>query len=181
MVKILVANTPGEMRAEVVDHLTRLRGLYDREAKSATTRREIARMEAARAAIGSALYDIENAFVMPKQEEKYPMSDTQPWKDRALAATQGSQFGAILRCAMGVERDATPRFEGKASITSDGYVMCDFVDRNGGAHMGSFVGDLGDLELNIRGLSRHLDLAVEDIEELNTLLLTTWIAQDYRP
>ena len=101
------------------------------------------------------------------------------WKDKALAATRGSQFGAILRCAFDVEREAKPRFCGKATITSDGFVMCDFVDLNGGAHWGAFVGDFTGLDRNVEGLAKHLALNSDDHNAL-TAAVTNWIATDYR-
>jgi hypothetical protein len=41
---------------------------------------------------------------------------------------------------LGSGRNAVPRFEGKAAISSDGFVMCDMVDQHGDYHTGAFVG-----------------------------------------
>jgi hypothetical protein len=79
------------------------------------------------------------------------------WKQRALAATSGSQFGAIVAAALGEEIPA-PCFRGRPSITSDGYLMCDFVDRDGNGRMGAFVGSLADVVRNTCGLADHLGL-----------------------
>jgi hypothetical protein len=101
------------------------------------------------------------------------------WKARAIAATRGTRFGAILACAMDIERDATPRFVGKAAVTSDGFVMCSFVDRDGNGHLGAFVGAASDLDSNVDGLARHLRLTDADSRAL-AALVAGWIATDYR-
>lgn len=99
--------------------------------------------------------------------------------DKALAATAGTQFGAIIRCAYDLERDACPRFVGKASITSDGFVMCSFVDRHGEGHMGAFVGSARDLSANIAGLIRHCSMKADEAEAFRAKL-NAWVATDYR-
>jgi hypothetical protein len=97
------------------------------------------------------------------------------WKQKALAATRGSQFGAIVACALG-EKTRAPYFSGRPSITSDGYVMCNFVDRNGEGHMGAFVGSFSDVQRNTKGLADHLKLNVEDRAEY-TGALTKWLGR----
>ena len=92
--------------------------------------------------------------------------DKMDWRARALAATQGSRFGAILRCALNVERDAIPRFEGAPSLTSDGFLLCNFVDRNGNLHWGAFVGSADDVARNLEGLCAHLRMTRADAREL---------------
>lgn len=101
------------------------------------------------------------------------------WKDKAIAATNGSQFGAILRCASERNTDQCPRFEGKAYITSDGFVMCSFVTRDGEYKSGAFVGSAKDLYRNVDGLSAHLRLSVDDQAALKALV-DGWVASDYR-
>lgn len=91
-------------------------------------------------------------------------------KERILEATVDTKFGAILRCALNVERDATPRFTNKATVTSDGYVMCNFVDRDGNMRWGAFVGSKEDVLQNVRGLSRHLRLDHAQHTELATVV-----------
>lgn len=98
---------------------------------------------------------------------------------KILSATRESKLGAILRCALGVEREATPRFVGKANVTSDGFVMCDFVDHNGDGHHGAFIGALSDLDLNLIGLSKHLGMTPTEYNQL-TALTTSWIGKDWR-
>lgn len=78
---------------------------------------------------------------------------------KILAATQGSQLGAIVRCAYGLERDAIPRFCGKGCMTSDGFIMANFVDRHGIGHMGAFVGSHEDFDRNVKGLALHCGLS----------------------
>lgn len=99
------------------------------------------------------------------------------WKDKALAATRGSQLGAIIACAIGREQPV-PCFHGKARITSDGFVMCDFTRFNGEHKMGAFVGSLNDLIRNAVGLANHLNLDAEERVEFAERL-SGWIATDY--
>ena len=78
---------------------------------------------------------------------------------RALAATNG-QLHAILACAAGKDTKwgGAPQFHGKAYITSDRFIMCNFTDAKGRGHMGAFVGSLSDLDRNVEGLCAHLKL-----------------------
>lgn len=99
--------------------------------------------------------------------------------DKLLAATAGTQFGAIIRCAYDLERDACPRFVGRATVTSDGFLMCSFVDRHGEGHSGAFVGSASDLQRNIDGVTRHCKLSASDAAEFRAKL-AAWIATDYR-
>lgn len=95
-------------------------------------------------------------------------------KDKVLAATYGTKLGAILRCALDVERDAQPRFVGKATVTSDGFIVCNFVDSDGEAHFGAFVGSKQDLWGNVLGLCDHLKLQKAEIGEL-TNVVDAWL------
>ena len=104
---------------------------------------------------------------------------TQSWKDKAIAESDGTQTGAILRCALDLNTDAYPRFEGKATVTSDGFLMCNFVDRNGRGHYGAFVGSVGDLHRNIASLANNLKLADQDHEALRAAI-KNWIGKDWR-
>lgn len=94
----------------------------------------------------------------------------QELQKKILAVTQNGQFGAILRCALGVERDALPRFTGRAVVTSDGFVMATFISSDGETHLGAFVGSKKDLVQNVEGLSRWLKLSPEEDRELRTLV-----------
>lgn len=107
------------------------------------------------------------------------MSNFSAWKNRVFTATKGSKFGAILRCAMGIDNDNYPKFSGKCSVTSDGFVMCNFLDRNGIFHLGAFIGAWQDIENNINGLSIHLKLKEKEKKELFDSV-NIWIGSDYR-
>ena len=100
------------------------------------------------------------------------------WQEKALIATRGTRFGAILACAAGRE-ESGPAFRGKACITSDGFVTCDFIDGRGSYHHGAFVGAASDLDSNVSGLVRHLKLKESDAKALRRLV-DSWIATDYR-
>jgi len=80
------------------------------------------------------------------------------WEDKALIATRGTRLGAILDCAMNVGRAKLPRFEGRATISSDGCVHCNFVDKGGYGHVSAFIGSVDDLSRNVEGLAEHLNL-----------------------
>jgi hypothetical protein len=96
------------------------------------------------------------------------------WQDRCLAVTRGTQFGAILLAAMGRKTEYVPRFVGRAYLTSDGFLMCDFVDREGRYHTGAFVGSKEDLDANAEGLARHLGLSAQDYAAL-TATIAAWV------
>lgn len=92
---------------------------------------------------------------------------TLDWRVNALAATRGTRFGAMiqeaLRCVSrlpdGTSRDQSPpRFVGHATRTSDGFLMCNYISREGDYHMGAFVGSEADLDGNVAGLIRHLSM-----------------------
>ncbi len=91
-------------------------------------------------------------------------------QQKILGCTRGSKLGAILRCALNVDRTDIPRFTSKAIVTSDGYLMANFVDSDGHAHLGAFVGSKSDLLLNVDGLAKHLSLSPEERSELVTLI-----------
>lgn len=82
--------------------------------------------------------------------------------DRLLAASKYSQLGAIIACAYGRDRDALPRFTGKAIMTSDDFIMCNFIDRNGIGHMGAFVGSRQDFNRNVAGIAAHCNLSASE-------------------
>lgn len=100
-----------------------------------------------------------------------------PWKQRALAATRDSRFGAILSAATGTEIEA-PCFTSQAAVTSDGYIMADFIGSDGRYHLGAFVGSASDIVRNTRGLADHLALTGADRRELFATI-KGWIGTDY--
>ena len=99
------------------------------------------------------------------------------WKERALAATRGTQLGAILHCATQTECEA-PCFTSKAIITSDGFVQANFTGADGRNHHSAFVGSVSDLVRNVRGLADHLKLDDADKAELFKVA-REWIVIDY--
>lgn len=99
-------------------------------------------------------------------------------KTKILAAAGGTQTGALLACVLGVER-AAPYFTGKGTITSDGFLMCNFVDRDNQHHHGAFVGSFSDLTANLIRLRDFMQMSKADYNEL-TLAVSSWISQDYR-
>lgn len=104
---------------------------------------------------------------------------TLAWQDKILAATKGTQLGAIARCALGRnEPGQTPAFTGRASITSDGFIMCDFVDQEGRGHMGAFVGGVSELRGNVLGVAAHLNLNHGDTQAWFKVM-KEWIAVDF--
>jgi hypothetical protein len=101
------------------------------------------------------------------------------WQDKAIAATRGTQLGAAIQCALGRGRAKLPRFEGKAIVTSDGYLQCDFVDNRGEGHHSAFIGHVSELSNNVEGLAKHLKLNPADHNDL-TAVISAWIGTDYR-
>lgn len=101
------------------------------------------------------------------------------WQISAIAATRNTQLGSILACAMGREIPP-PCFVGKATITSDGYIMCNFIGADGRSHMGAFVGSAADLARNARGLADHLKLEDTQRKELYDTVVS-WIGGSYKP
>jgi hypothetical protein len=102
---------------------------------------------------------------------------TNNWKDKALAATQGSQLGAIVARVLDREIPA-PHFNGKAIVTSDGFLLAHFTARNGDRHADAFVGTLIDLQRNVGLLADHLKLTAEERGEFADAL-AGWIGIDY--
>lgn len=104
----------------------------------------------------------------------------EPYVKKVLAATAGTRFGAMIRCAYGVERDAQPRFIGRASITSDGFLMWSFVTASGEHKSGAFAGDAESYFANVVGLIRHLNLTADDRAEFSCKMQEA-IGADWRP
>lgn len=99
-------------------------------------------------------------------------------KTKILAAAGRTQTGALLACILGEARPA-PYFTGKGVITSDGFLMCNFVDRDNTFHPGAFVGSFHDLTDNILRLRDFMQLSKADYNDLS-LTVSGWIGQDYR-
>jgi hypothetical protein len=101
------------------------------------------------------------------------------WKTRVLNGTHGTQSGAILRLAFGQNDDQCPRYEGKASVTSDGYLMCNFVDKDGDLHWGAFVGDVAGLARMHANVTRHFKLTAPQSVELGDAI-DDWAGSGWR-
>lgn len=101
-----------------------------------------------------------------------------PAIQHAIDASRGSQTGAIVACAFGVDRDHKPRFTGHANVTSDGFVMCNFVTKDGEAKWGAFVGAYSDFKRNIEGLIKFAKLEGDDRATF-VKTLNGWIARSY--
>lgn len=104
------------------------------------------------------------------------------WQYRAVEATGGNQskLGAIVLAILGKFPPSGRNMFGRTcTITSDGYVMADFTDRDGELHLGAFVGDVADLIRNFRGLADHLKLKDAERQEMFAEL-RKWIAKDWR-
>lgn len=99
--------------------------------------------------------------------------------DRVHAVTQGTKFGAILASMFDKGRDATPRFLRPGTITSDGYLLCDFVTQHGEHKMGAFVGSASDLDRNIEGVIAHLNLT-QPYAGILRAKAKAWIGRDWR-
>jgi hypothetical protein len=80
----------------------------------------------------------------------------------ALDATKNTRLGAMLACAfMGKDQPTAgrPYFSGHASVTSDGFIMWNFVTKTREFHYGALAGDWQSLMDNLRGLVVHLGWA----------------------
>lgn len=118
--------------------------------------------------------------------DKAPLTEAQAierasWQYKVIAATHGNQsrLGCIMLAVMGRNAKHPPQFGANANITSDGFVMADFVGKDGRYHHGALVGDVRDLIGNMRGLADHLKLDDKDREAMFKAV-RGWIARDYR-
>ena len=104
------------------------------------------------------------------------------WEYRAIEATRAhqSQLGCMLLAMLGRGRTKYPRFGRGATVTSDGYVMADFIGRDGRPHLGAFVCSFNEMVGNFRGLADHLKLSDADRTALFEKV-RAWILVDYRP
>lgn len=104
-------------------------------------------------------------------------------KQQIVEALAGSQIGAIVACALGIETPA-PRFTSKAIITSDGYVQANFVDMHGISRHSAFVGSYDELKESLRNVCKYLRAAkiinADQEHVLFNAVAFDWIADDYR-
>lgn len=86
---------------------------------------------------------------------------------------------AIIAVMLGREPRTNQSFHGKAIVTSDGFVMCDFIDSNGRYHYGALVCDHAELVENMQGVMAALELTAGDRLIVNQLI-RDWVGTDYR-
>lgn len=98
-------------------------------------------------------------------------------RDRLLQVASGTRTGAIIASAYGV-KTPPPCFPGKACVTSDGYLMADFIDSGGCLHTGAFAGAIDDLRGNLKALADHCELTAAEREELDAAV-QGWITTRY--
>jgi hypothetical protein len=103
------------------------------------------------------------------------------WEDRAIAATRGNQtrFGCMLLAALGRVPDKPPQFTGSPTTTSDGFMMCNFVNMQGEHHPGALAGEVADLERNIVGFPKHIRMTPDERKEFYAMW-HRWMGPDYR-
>ena len=107
------------------------------------------------------------------------MSMPQALADKLYHGSGATQTHAIIACALGRDPMTTAKFVGKAIVTSDGFIQCDFIDHDGQGRRGAFVGSWGELEINLAGLIQHLGLGPAELQQL-TKLVESWVGTDYR-
>lgn len=103
------------------------------------------------------------------------------WRLKLIEKTRGNQTheGRIVLAAIGKEPSNPPYFRGRANITSDGMVLCDFVSADGVYHHDDVVGTDSDLVRNMVALASFSGL--NDDEKIEFLaLVNDWIAVDNR-
>lgn len=112
--------------------------------------------------------------------------ERQSWQYRAIEATRGQQsrLGTLLLAVLGKTVDSglkhPPSFGPSGVITPDSFVLSNFIDRNGTAHVGVVVGSLEDVIDNFRNLADVLKL--DDAERVELFAeLRMWISADNRP
>lgn len=107
------------------------------------------------------------------------MTMDQGLADLLYVGSGATQTHAILACAMGRDPLTTAKFVGKATVTSDGFIMCDFVDHDGQGRRGAFVGSMAELDANLIQLAQHFNLGDAELQQMRELV-KGWIATDYR-
>lgn len=106
------------------------------------------------------------------------MSKPERWQEKLLRTARGMQTGAIVAAILG--RDIQqPKYVGKAVVTSDGFVMCNFITKNGESKHGALVSDVDGVCDNLRALVHVCKLTSEQATEFYNIA-KAWIAIDYR-
>jgi hypothetical protein len=112
--------------------------------------------------------------------QRYPF-DPESWQGKAILATHGNRgmTGTVLLACLGQTPPHPPALGLGAVITSDGFVMCDFVGKDGVMHTGAFLDHIDLVIKAFRLLADHLKLGDEDREKM-FLYLRGWIKKDWR-
>lgn len=83
---------------------------------------------------------------------------------------------AIIAAMLQQEPRTLQKFVGKAIVTSDGFVQCNFVGADGVAHHSAFVGSAEEVERNVHAVADELGIPAEQTDAL----LQEWYVIDYR-
>jgi len=102
------------------------------------------------------------------------------WQDVVLGAAQGTRTGALVRAALGRNKPTNyPRFLGRPTVTSDGFMVCNFADALGqGQNVRAFAGHIDEFAQNVRALADHCSLTGAERSGLFTAIVL-WIGTDY--
>jgi hypothetical protein len=100
------------------------------------------------------------------------------WRAKAMRATEGTRFGIMLLSALGLEPEHPPSC-GRPCVTSDGFLIGNYVSEDGESHMGALLGAVADLETNIVAFPRAVGMTLADRKEFYATW-RKWIATDYR-
>jgi hypothetical protein len=104
------------------------------------------------------------------------MTLRQTYVDALYSARPDPQTHAIIAAMLGAEPKTSARYVGKAIVTSDGFVLCNFVGSDGVAHHGAFVGSMAELERNVKDVAAAVKVPAAEVDKL----ISSWIATDYR-
>lgn len=96
--------------------------------------------------------------------------------DRLHAARPHPMTHAILSAMIGRDPVTTARYVGRATTTSDGFVMCNFVGANGDCHMGAFVSSYDEIERNVLSVADTLGFDDDERDEVQGLL-DRWVGK----
>lgn len=110
-----------------------------------------------------------------------PPAPRRDWRLKLIEATRGNQslMGCLVLAAIGKEPSNPPFFRGKARITNQNEVLCDFVGKDRIYHSMARISDDEDLVQNLVRLTVHCDLT--DDERVEFLArVNAWIEHDDR-
>lgn len=80
------------------------------------------------------------------------------WRYKVLNATGPGKLRILALYVLNKHMGTSPRCAGPWIITSDGFVMGDWIDRDSTFHHGAMICDVEDLIRNFRGLAEHAKL-----------------------